>query len=77
MLNGALTRFIFLLSFKNVRFIIPCPTRRGNGAEADISLGVGGTAVNTLVCVALLFHPHLSGLAPAILMTPRQEAELA
>lgn len=72
-LNGALTRFIFLLSYRNVRFIILCPTRRGN----ERRLLVLAAPPSILLCVPLLFHPHLSSLAPAILMTPRQEAELA
>lgn len=45
-------------------------------AEADISLGVGGTAVNTLVCPSFVSPPPLES-GPAILMTPRQGAEPA
>lgn len=52
-----LSRFIFLLSYKNLPFVIPCPTRRGKRVEADISPGVGSTAVNTLVCPSFVSPP--------------------
>lgn len=71
-----LSRFIFLLSYKNLPFVIPCPTQRKNGWRLTFLL-VLAALLSILLCVPLLSHPHLPSLAPAILMTPRQEAELA
>lgn len=71
-----LSHFIFLLSYKNLPFVIPCPARRENGWRLTFLL-VLAAPLSILLCVPLLSHPHLPSLAPAILMTPRQEAELA